>query len=432
MNKIVIEVIIVFLLILGNGFFAMAELAILSARKTRLKQEAEKGNRGADVALQLAYEPSRFLSTSQIGITLIGILIGAFGGATIAQEIAGYLSSISLLAPYSEVIGVVIVVLGITYLSLVIGELVPKRIALINSEKIAIKVSSFMRTISRFATPLVYSLSISTEFVLKLLRIQPSGEPLITEEEIRSMILEGTKVGIFETAEQEIVERVFHLGDRKISTIMTYRTDIVWLDADENIEENLLKVTQSGHSRFPLCKGKLDEVLGIVEVKHLFAHSRCEDELDLSRKLRAALFVPESLRTLELLEKFKNNKEQISLIVDEFGGIIGLVTLNDVMETIVGDFPTYDELDEPDVVRREDGSLLIDGLLSIEELSEILQLDKIPDDETGLYETLGGLVMAELGRIPSSGDVFEWMGLCFEVLDMDGYRVDKVLVFPKT
>ena len=428
MNKIATEILIVILLILANSIFALSEMAIVSARKTRLQQRADDGDKGAQAALALSQEPTRFLSTVQVGITLIGILSGAFGGATIAEEIAAGLNKFVWLAPYGEAIGVGIVVITITYFSLVIGELVPKRIALNNAERIASKVASPMSGLARLTTPIVALLTNSTEIVLRLLRAKPSGEPTITEDEVKLMIYEGARLGVFEDSEQEIVERVFRLGDRRASSLMTYRTEVVFLDIDDPLVENLNKIAASGHSRFPVCKGSPDEILGIIQVKDLFAQERGGQALDLQAAIQPAVFIPQGMPALELLEHLREQKRHLALIIDEFGGITGLVTITDVLEAIVGDIPTLeDKAKEPAIIQREDGSYLLDGMLSNEELKDLLDLDDLPNEADNRYETLGGMVMSEVGRIPTTGDVIEWDGWQFEVVDMDGYRVDKVL-----
>ena len=428
MNKIATEILIVFLLILANSLLAMSEMAIVSARKIRLKQRSEDGDKGAEAALGLSQEPTRFLSTVQVGITLIGILSGAFGGATIAEEIANVLDNIAWLSPYSEAIGVGIVVITITYFSLVIGELVPKRIALNNAERIASKVASPMSVLARLTTPIVTLLSNSTEIVLRLLRDKPSGEPPITEEEVKWMIYEGTRLGVFDDSEQEIVERVFRLGDRKVSSLMTYRTEVVFLDIDDPLEDNLNKIATSEHSRFPVCKGSPDEILGIIRVKDLFAQERRGETLNFQAAIQPAAFVPEGMPALALLENLRMQKSHLALIMDEYGGISGLVTITDVLEAIVGDIPILgDRAEEPDIVQREDGSYFLDGLLSTEELKDLLDLDELPNEKQSNYETLSGLLMSEIGHIPRTGDIIQLDGWQFEVVDMDGYRVDKVL-----
>ena len=428
MNRIATEILIVVLLVLANSVFALSEMAIISARKARLQKRAEDGNQGAEAALALSQEPTRFLSTIQVGITLIGVLSGAFGGATIAEEIAAVLDKVAWLKPYSEAIGVGIVVVAITYFSLIIGELVPKRIALNNAEGIAVKVAAPMRALARLATPVIALLSVSTEAVLRLLRIKPSREPAVTEDEVKLLIYEGARLGVFEEIEQEIVERVFRLGDRRVSSLMIYRTEMVWLDVEDALEANLSKITASGHSRFPVCKGNPDEILGILQVKDLFAQEQRGQAMDLQAALKPALFIPEGMSALELLERLREKKSHLAMIIDEFGGITGLVTTHDVLEAIVGDIPTLeDRAAEPDIVQRHDGSYLLNGTLSTHELMDLLELDNLPNQEEGNYETLGGMFMAGMERIPNAGDTILWNGWRFEVVDMDGYRVDKVL-----
>lgn len=430
MSSMNFEIFIVFLLIVANGVFAMSEIAIISSRKVRLQQLANQGNAKARVALQLAESPNNFLSTVQVGITLIGILTGAFGGATIARGLANYLQEIPVLAPYSQAIALGIVVLIITYLSLILGELVPKRLALNNPERIAANIAMPMRMLAAIAAPAVYLLSASTDFVLRILGIGPSTEPLVTEEEIRVLIEQGTEAGTFEVAEQDMVERVFRLGDRPVSALMTPRPDIVWLELEDTLEKNRHKIIDGGHSRFPVCQGGLDNVLGIVPVSDLLARCLSNQPLDLTVSLRQPVFVPESTRGLKVLELFKQTGTHIALVVDEYGVIQGLVTLNDILVEIVGDVPSNEDQEEPQAIQREDGSWLLDGMLSIDEFFELFAIKEVPAEHRGSYQTLGGFVITHLGRIPTASDYFEWQGMRIEVVDMDGNRIDKVLAAP--
>lgn len=425
-----LEILIILLLIVANGVFAMSEIAIISARKVRLQQMANQGNAKARVALELADAPNRFLSTGQIGITLIGILAGAYGGATLSRSLATFLNRIPALAPYSQALSFGIVVVGITYLSLIIGELVPKRLALNSPEQIAANVAIPMRVLARIASPLVDLLSASTDLVLRVLGIGPVTEPLVTEEDLRVLIEQGTEAGTFEAAEQDMVERVFRLGDRPVSALMTPRPDIVWLDLEDSAEENRQKMIDSCHSRFPVCQGGLDNVLGMVHVIDLLGRCLSDQPLDLTVSLQQPVFVPESTRGLKILELFKQTGIHLALVVDEYGVIQGLVTLNDIMVEIVGDVPSADELEEPQVVQREDGSWLLDGMLPVDEFLELFEIKEMPGEHRGSYQTLGGFVITHLGRIPTAADYFEWQGMRFEVMDMDGNRVDKVLVVP--
>jgi putative hemolysin len=432
MSSITFEILIILVLIIANGVFSMSEMAIVSARKVRLQQLANQGNINAQAALKLAESPNQFFSTIQIGITLIGILTGAFGGATIAAKLAVYLRLIPFLAPYSQPISFGIVVLIITYLSLIVGELVPKRLALNNPEAIAAFVAIPMRAIAAIASPVVYLLSASTDMVLRVLGIRPSTEPQVTEEEIKILIEQGTEAGTFEEAEQDMVERVFRLGDRPVSSFMTPRPDIVWLDLEDTPEENRQKMVESAYSRYPVCQEGLDNVLGVIPVTDLLARSLKGEPLDLTVGLRQPVFVPESTRGLKVLELFKQTITHMALVVDEYGVIQGLVTLNDIMSEIVGDVPAGPGQDEPQAVQREDGSWLLDGMLGVEEFLEIFGMEEWESEERGSYQTLGGFVITHLGRIPAAADHFEWQGMRIEVMDMDGNRVDKVLVIPKT
>ncbi len=430
MSSITFEILLILLLIFANGVFAMSEMAIVSSRKVRLQNMANQGDKKARAALELADAPNRFLSTVQVGITLIGILAGAFGGATISERLAVNLSQISWLAPYSRAIAFTLVVASITYLSLIVGELVPKRLALNSPETIAASVAMPMRTIAAIASPVVHLLSASTDLVLRILGISASTEPQVTEEEIKVLIEQGTEAGMFEEAEQDMVERVFRLGDRPVSALMTPRPDIVWLDLEDSPEENRKKMIDSANSRFPVCQGGLDNVLGIMPVTDLLARSLSGEALDLTVSLRQPVFVPESTRGLKVLELFKQTGTHMALVVDEYGVIQGLVTLNDILVEIVGDVPSADELEDPQAVQRDDGSWLLDGMLAVDEFFEIFGVDESRGEHRGSYQTLGGFVITHLGRIPNAADSFEWDGMRFEVMDMDGNRVDKVLVVP--
>lgn len=431
MPSVAVEVLIVLLLILANGIFAMSEMAIVSARKIRLQEMAERGDKKAQAAIELATSPNRFLSTVQVGITLIGILAGAFGGATIASTLAGAIAQVPALEPYSGAIAFSVVVLAITYLSLIIGELVPKRIALSSPEKIARAVSRPMRCLSSLAYPLVHLLSASTEGILKLVGMnQSSNEPLVTEEEIKVMVRQGAEAGMFDAAEQDMVERVFHLGDQRVSGLMTPRLEIIWLDLNDPEHINRQKVIENGHSRYLVCQETLDNVLGVAHVTDLLSRSLSGQPFDLAGNLRQPLFVPESSPALKVLELFKQSGTHLAIIVDEYGVVQGIVTLNDVMEVIIGDVPMADHGFEAAIVQREDGSWLLDGMLPIDKLKELFDLDELPDEDRGNYQTLGGFVIMQLGRIPAAADYFNWHNLRFEVMDMDGNRVDKMLVMP--
>lgn len=430
MFTVLTEILIVLLLILANGLFAMSEMAIVSSRKVRLQQLANTGNQKAQTALELANTPNRFLSTVQVGITLIGILAGAFGGATLAEKLAVELSQIPILDPYSDVIALAVVVGLIAYLSLIFGELVPKRLALNNPEQIAVIIAKPMNFLSKLTAPVVHLLSISTEFILRLLGIQASNEPQVTAEEIKVLIEQGTQSGIVEEAEQDIVDRVFQLGDRPVQSLMTPRPEIFWLDLDDTAEENRQQLNQISSTRVLVCQEGLDNVLGFVQVTDLLSQTLSNQPLDLTRSLRRPLFVPENTSVLKILEMFKQTGIHIGIVVDEYGVIQGLVTLNDILLELVGDIPTIDNQDEPQVIQREDGSWLLDGMLGVEDFFQLFELERFAGQSQGNYHTVGGFVITHLSRIPSVAEHFEWKGLRIEVVDMDGNRVDKVLVMP--
>ena len=428
MAEITFEILFIVLLLVGNGVFAMSELAIVSARKVRLRQMCESGDSRACAALDLAISPDRFLSTIQIGITLVGILAGAFGGATIAEQLGQQISRVPALAPYGEAIGVGIVVLGITYFSLIIGELVPKRFALNHPEQIAKLVARPMKPLSRIMSPIVSLLSVSTSAVLMLLRMKQPTEPPVTEDEIKILIEQGTQAGVFEEAEQEMVQQVFKLADRRVVSLMTPRLDIVWLDVRASREELRKTIAESHFSRFPVCRDSLDEILGVVKAKDMLALCLGDEDMNLTSVMKSSLFVPESRSALEVLEVFKSSATHLALIVNEYGSIEGLVTTNDILEAIVGDIAPANPQFESYATQREDGSWLLDGALPIDEFKEIFDVRLLPSEERADYQTLAGFILFYLGRVPQAADHFQWNGLRFEIMDMDGKRIDKVLV----
>lgn len=426
---IAVEIATLLLLVLVNGAFAMTEIAMLSARRGRLRRMAAEGSTGAAKALDLLAEPNRFLSTVQVGITLVGIVAGAISGATIGRVIGDALASVSFLAPYADALGIAIVVAIITYLSLLIGELVPKRLALRNAEGIAAAMAPLMHVLSHVAAPLVRLLSLSTEFLIRLLGM---GEPMaggITEEDVRLMIEEGARAGVFEAAELDITRRVFRLDDIRVSLIMTPYTDLVWLDVEDPLVDNWRRIAASDHSYYPVCEGTLDRVLGIAAVKHIWANTLDGESDPLLAALREPLYVPENTPALRLLETFREVGRKRALVIDEFGSLAGIVTLNDLMEAIAGDIQEADEPPPPTITRREDGTWLVDARLPAGQLTETLGVE-MPGEERGEFETVGGFAMTRLGRIPQESDAFVEGNLRFEVVDMDGHRVDLLLVTP--
>jgi putative hemolysin len=422
------EIIIVLSLILLNGLFSMAEMAVISAKKNRLEMKAEDGDKAAQQALELAQEPNRFLSMVQIGITLIGILSGALGGATIAAELSAVLAKVPYLARYSNGLGVGIVVVLITFLSLVLGELVPKRIALNNAEKVAIALSPLMRFISKISTPLVNLLSGTTTLVLRTLGIKLSDQPAVTEEDLKNMLYEGSEIGVIEKSEQNMVERIFRLSDRNVSAVMTPYTEIIFLNADSSYDEIYQKITSFPFSRFPVYRGIIDNVIGIVHSRDLLLQCAEDKQLNLEVGMQKPLFIPETTPALDVVEILRRTGIEIAVVIDEYGGVVGLAGMSDILEAIIGNVLKENENYEDEIIQREDGSWLLDGIVQVDEMKDHLDLDDLPGEEIGRYETVGGFMMAQLGRIPKSGDFFEWENMRFEVVDMDGRRVDKVLV----
>lgn len=409
-------------LLILNAILSMSEIAFISARKARLQAEVNKGNKRAGTALQVVENPNQFLSVIQIGITSIDLLTGAITGATIGAWLNSQLETIPALQAYSEVISILVGVLPITYLSLVLGELVPKRLALRDPEGISSSISGTMLLLTRIFSPIVRFLSFSTETVLRVLGVKVSEEPPVTEEEIQLLIDQGTQAGVFEESEQDMVEGVFSLGDQRVYSLMTPRTDIVWLDIDDSIEEISAKIADNDFSRFPVRQDTLDAILGIVKARDLLVPSLKGEPINLKEVLKPAFYVPETMFASKALEILKEKGTDMLLVIDEFGGLQGLLTINDILEEIVGEM----EKDEPQATQRQDGSWLLDGMLEIDEFKEIFDLHSLPHEDE--YETLSGFVMMSLGRVPQVTDHFEWNSYNFEVIDMDGRRVDKVLV----
>jgi putative hemolysin len=427
MHPITLEVIIILLLILANGMLAMSEMAVVAARKSLLQQRAEDGDVRSQRALELAEEPSRFLSTVQIGITLVGVMTGAFGGATLARAIARQLERWPLITPYSEALGVALVVVGITYFTLVLGELAPKRIALTNPEGIAALVARPLDFLSKLTAPFVRFLTASTGVVLRLVGVRENAAAPVTDEEIEMLLEEGARLGVFEPIEEEIVRQLFRLSDRTIDALITPRPDVVWLDINDSAEEVRRKIAESNHSRYPVADGSLDNVVGQVLVKDLSSQQWSEENFNVAAIMRPALYIPDTVPALAVLERFRNSRSKMAMVIDEFGGLLGVVTVNDLVEAIVGDLPEHHEEIELEAVLREDGSWLIDGMYPLDEFKDLFGLSDLPAGVEAYYQTVGGLVMATLGRVPSAGDIFDWQGLRIEVIDMDARRVDKIL-----
>lgn len=418
-----IEILIILGLILLNGIFSMAEMALVSSRKTRLETQAARGDKRAKEALKLMEKPDAFFSTVQIGITLIGILTGIFSGEALKTDLIAYLSRFDWIAPYASASATAIIVIILTYFTLILGELVPKRIGLSRPESISKLVATPMRLLSKAAYPFVWFLSKSTHYTVKLLNIQ-GKDTQVTEEEIKAIISEGTEQGTIEEAEQEIIERVFHLGDRNITSLMTHRNDIVWFSLNKDEEKIKEKIIAEPHSVYPVCDGDIDNIKGVVSIKDLYVH---ESSTLLSEIMQPTLFVPENNTAYQVLERFKETKIHCCFVVDEYGSLLGMITLNDILEAIVGDIPEIDEEDY-EITEREDGTYFVDGQIPFYDFLRTFEKTEWMNEGEHDFDTLAGFILHQLERIPHTGDRLDWRGFTFEVADMDGHRIDKVLV----
>lgn len=421
-----LEIIILFLLFLINGLFVMSEIALVSARKTRLEIDAQSGYKGAKLALENANNPARILSTFQIAITLIGILTGVISGAEISGGMAGFLVSLGISQAAARSLGLTIVVILVTLISMLIGELVPKRIGLINPEGISKTLIRPMIAVSYIIYPFTWLLTRLSDYIIRFLGIHPTSDSKVTEEEIKAMVQEGTEDGEVQEIEQDIVERVFHLGDQKIESLMTHHSDIVWLDITESAGDMWKKMREKVHSVYPVCHDDLDNILGVVYIKDLFLGSNCEADFNVKEFIKPAQLVLETLTAYETLELFKENKIHYGLVIDEYGSTVGMVTLNDILEAIVGDFNEPGE-DEPRIIRRDDGGWLADGQMSFYEFAYEFNLEGF-DKSRIKFNTLAGLAMSILKRIPKPGEKFIFLDYEFEVVDLDGNRIDKFII----
>lgn len=420
------EIVLLLVLILLNGVFAMSEIALVTARKARLQLLVDQGDRGAAAAMALNEEPTRFLSTIQVGITSIGILSGIVGEAAFAAPLTIWLVQLGADGKMAQIAATGLVVVVVTYFSIVLGELVPKRVGQIAAETIARRVARPITWLAVIAKPFVRLLSESTDLLLRLLGVKGRGAAAVTEEEIHALIQEGSDSGVIDEQERAMVRNVFRLDDRQIASLMTPRSDIVYLDLEEPFEDNLKKVLETDHSRFPVCRGGLREVLGIISARQLLMQTIRDGRPDFGKSLESAVYVPESLTGMELLENFRSSTAHMALVVDEYGEIQGMVTLQDLFEAIAGEFKTP-RVEDAWAIQRQDGSWLLDGLIPIPELKDRLGFTLVPEEELGRYNTLSGMVMLLLGRVPRTGDAVEWAGWRFEIVDMDGRRIDKVL-----
>ena len=426
------DILIILVLILLNGVFAMSELALVSAKRMRLERRAEEGSHGARAAIALADNPSHFLSTVQVGITLIGIFTGAFGEASLVSRLTPQVETIGLLAPYAYEIALFVVVLGITFVSIILGELVPKRIAMRHPETMATLIAPPLNMLSVIMSPFVKVLSLTTEAIVRLLGIHEAKEDAPTEEDIAGMFKEGTDAGLFEKTEYDIVSRALRLDDRHLKALMTPRVDLVMIDLDAERRSILELISCHSYSRFPVYRGDRAQILGYVKVRDLLAQSVRHGSLEainIEHAVSEVLFVPETVSAMVLLELFKKNRAELALIVDEYGDIQGMVTLSDVMSALVGDVTVIGEEHDPDAVQRQDGSWLLDGGVDLDRFRDLMNTTvRFPDEDTGAYHTLAGFVLYQFGYIPTTSEFFEWEGYRIEVVDMDGNRIDRILV----
>lgn len=424
------DILIILVLILVNGVFAMSEIAVVSLRRGRLQQLADDGDAGAQAALELSEHPTFFLSTVQFVISLIGILLGAFGEAAITERLYPVFHGLPLLAPYAKGLATVSMVILVTYFSLVLGELVPKRLGMQTPERIARRIAKPMRILSIVTHPVVKLLSLSTDFLLKILGMKSKGEPPVTEEEIKVLMAEGAEAGVFEPTEREMVENVFRLDDWRLSLIMTTHMDIEYIEVNQSWAQQQETILQAGHSYLPVCRDGFSNVLGVLSLKDLLFQQLKGGQPDVATLCKPALFAPMSMSPLALLELFREKRQHLALVVNEYGDVQGLVTLKDLLEAVVGDVDDDSSDTDPDIVKRADGSLLLDGALSIERFKELFP-DECEDLEEGGrdYQTVAGLVLFKLGHLPQTGDSLEWQGLHIEVVDMDKRRIDKLLVY---
>ena len=425
----IIEIIIIIILIIINGILTMAELAIISSRKYKLLKYEQEGHKSARTAINLLEDSTNFLSTFQIGITASNIILGVVGGATLAGPLSAYLGPY---IPYSYTISYIIIVLITTYFTLIVGEIAPKQIAINKPERIAIKVASSMETLSRISAPIVKLLSDSTNLLLRILGEKSNEKHEITEEEVNLLIEEGIEEGNIEEEEKAIIQRVFRLDAQKVDMIMTPRNEIVWLDLEDSDKENKAKIIESKRSIFPVASGELDDFIGVVQAKDLLGSLFNGRKLDLKKELKNPLVVPDNLLSMELLTKFKQNQHYVhmALVVDEFGTVLGLITLNDLLEGIVGDIPGIDEMDDPKAIELKDHSWLMDGRITIDRFKEIFNItdQELPNEEEDNFSTIAGFILGYLEKIPTDGETFTWDKFCFEILRMDGNQIDKILI----
>ena len=419
------EIIVILLLTLLNGFFALSEISIISVRRNRIEQKAQQGSKNAQKLLKLIQEPENFLSAVQVGITLIGIVAGAYGGAALSDDMRAILLNVSFLAPYADTLAIIIVIGTITYFSIVIGELIPKTLAMGNAENIALFVAPIINTFTKLTMPIVKVLSVSTQAVIKLLGIKEPAEEQISEEELRQIIKTAGKQGVLRRDETELHQNIFHFSDQRVKSLMTHRLDTEWIDIKESFASIKEKIKVSAHSKFPVCEGEFNNIVGILSTKD-FYENMIEQQKPLSELIRKPIFISETMFARDVLALFRKHKQYLGIAVDEFGSAEGIITLHDLLEAIVGDIPDLDEPNEPEIIKRNDNSYLVNGSIGIRNLNKGLKKDLVP--KSSEYTTLAGFVIYYLSHLPETGEKFEYNGFEMEIVDRDGNKIDKILV----
>jgi len=423
-----LEIAIIFLLIIANGLFVLTEMSVIESRKNKLEKLVDTGDIGAKFALDIVEEPARVLSAMQIGITLTGILIGTLAGEKLAPVLGFYLKKISYFASYADMIAMLIIVVSITYLTLVIGELVPKKIAINEPEPILSKLAISLNFLEKLTQPFVSFLSFSTNFTLLFIGINPNKETPVTEDEVRTLIEQGTEEGTFEKTEQDMVDKIFRLSDQKAYALMTPRTQMIWLDLEEPLEENLAIINENPDTIFPVAKDSLDEFVGILYTKDLLKMSLAGEPINLEKCIHTPMFIPKSMPSFKVLENFQESGNHQAIVLDEFGGVIGFITMKDIVSEVLGDISLSEDPEPVQIIKRDDNSWLVDGLLPIDEFKDHFALDELPDEDRDHYQTMGGFITSYLDYIPVAAENFIWNGFKFEIVDMDRVRVDKILV----
>jgi putative hemolysin len=423
-----LEIAIIFLLIIANGLFVLTEMSVTESRKNKLEKLADTGDTGARFALNIVDEPTRVLSAMQIGITLMGILIGTLAGEKLAPVLGFYLKKVPYFSTYADMAALLIIVISITYLTLVIGELVPKKIAINEPESILSKLAISLNFLEKLTQPFVSFLSFSTNFTLLFIGINPNKETTVTEDEVRTLIEQGTEEGTFEKTEQDMVDKIFRLSDQKAYALMTPRTQMVWLDLEESLEENLAIINENPDTIFPVAKDSLDEFVGILYTKDLLKLALTGEPIDLEKCIHTPMFIPKSMPSFKVLENFQESGNHQAIVLDEFGGVIGFITMKDIVSEVLGDISLSEDPEPLQIIKRDDNSWLVDGLLPIDEFKDHFDLDELPDEDRDHYQTMGGFITSYLDYIPVAAENFIWNGFKFEIVDMDRVRVDKILV----